>query len=244
MGGRSVRAARGRCPRGMRRRAAGLRAHAQPDRAGRECVRRTSCSFSSRPGATAARATAARALPPSALASAEGSAGRDSGCEAKVRRRIRRPSGLRPARTAALNKVLLSAPAQPALLAAFFVQRLSRRLSCSLCLPVPPSSSLPSPFPLTVSRLSLPPLLLSVLGPHSSPLCAVPTSLCLSVAVCRLPAAKRVASELDRAKRGGAVVRAHVYGAMKPFFGPLSASAPAFVSFTSVARSPVRPGRN
>ena len=243
MGGRSVRAARGRCPRGMRRRAAGLRAHAQPDRAGRECVRRTSCSFSSRPGATAARATAARALPPSALASAEGSAGRDSGCEAKVRRRIRRPSGLRPARTAALNKVLLSAPAQPALLEAFFVQRLSRRLSCSLCLPVPPSSSLPSPFPLTVSRLSLPP------SPFVCPWPAFFSSLrssnvSLSLCPCRLPAAKRVASELDRAKRGGAVVRAHVYGAMKPFFGPLSASAPAFVSFTSAARSPVRPGRN
>ena len=178
MGGRSVRAARGRCPRGMRRRAAGLRAHAQPDRAGRECVRRTSCSFSSRPGATAARATAARALPPSALASAEGSAGRDSGCEAKVRRRIRRPSGLRPARTAALNKVLLSAPAQPALLAPF---------SCNGSLAVSPAlsaspSPLPRPSPLPSLSLSLgflsPPLLLSVLGPHSSPLCAVPTSLC------------------------------------------------------------------
>ena len=175
-----------------------------------------------------------------ALASAEGSAGRDSGCEAKVRRRIRRPSGLRPARTAALNKVLLSAPAQPALLAAFFVQRLSRRLSCSLCLPVPPSSSLPSPFPLTVSRLSLPP------SPFVCPWPAFFSSLrssnvSLSLCPCRLPAAKRGASELDRAKRGGAVVRAHVYGAMKPFFGPLSASAPAFVSFTSAARSPVRP---
>jgi len=166
MGGRSVRAARGRCPRGMRRRAAGLRAHAQPDRAGRECVRRTSCSFSSRPGATAARATAARALPPSALASAEGSAGRDSGCEAKVRRRIRRPSGLRPARTAALNKVLLSAPAQPALLAPF---------SCNGSLAVSPAlSASPSPLPRSSPPLSLPSHCLSAFSP--------PLSFCLSLA--------------------------------------------------------------
>ena len=83
-----------------------------------------------------------------------------------------------------------------------FVQRLSRRLSCSLCLPVPPSSSLPSPFPLTVSRLSLPP------SPFVCPWPAFFSSLrssnvSLSLCPCRLPAAKRVASELDRAKRGG-----------------------------------------
>ena len=87
-------------------------------------------------------------------------------------------------------------------LGAFFVQRLSRRLSCSLCLPVPPSSSLPSPFPLTVSRLSLPP------SPFVCPWPAFFSSLrssnvSLSLCPCRLPAAKRVASELDRAKRGG-----------------------------------------
>ncbi len=203
MGGRSVRAARGRCPRGMRRRAAGLRAHAQPDRAGRECVRRTSCSFSSRPGATAARATAARALPPSALAS---SPRVPPGATRAARQRYAGASGghrdfdLRVQRRS--TKCCSALPLS---------QRSWQPFSCNGSLAVSPAlsaspSPLPRPSPLPSLSLSLgflsPPLLLSVLGPHSSPLCAVPTSLCLSVAVCRLPAAKRVASELDRAKRG------------------------------------------
>ena len=119
-------------------------------------------------------------------------------------------------------------------------------LSPSLLLSLPPRP------PFLVPPLSLPSHCLSAFSPPSPFVCPWPaffsslrsSNVSLSLCPCRLPAAKRVASELDRAKRGGAVVRAHVYGAMKPFFGPLSASAPAFVSFTSAARSPVRPGRN
>ena len=189
MGGRSVPTwtARGRCPRGMRRRAAGLRAHAQPDRAGRDCVRRTErCSFSFRPGCP----RAARALPPSALAPRVPPGA--TRAAAKVGRRVRRPS------TYAYSGARQSAAQHSR------SQRFLAALSLFLCngsLAVSRAQlSLPPRPSFLIPPLSLPSPCLSVFSPS--------LSFCLSLArifvlfaqfqrlsvLCPLPA-KRAASE-------------------------------------------------
>ena len=87
-------------------------------------------------------------------------AGRDAGCEAKAGQRARPPSDFDPTRAAALDKVLLSTPAHSASwlrwLRSAFATALSPFSPSSLCLSVPPSSSVPAPFPRPACRRSLP----------------------------------------------------------------------------------------
>ena len=143
------------------RRVAGLRAHAQPDRAGRECVRRTERAAASPPG-PAAHATAARARsrprrlrrgfrrarcglrgkggprPPAAIGSSTyaHSSARESAAQHSRSQRFLAAAAQPFFRATALSPSLPAPSASPSLL--------------------PPSSALRSPFPLPASRRSLP----------------------------------------------------------------------------------------
>ena len=229
-----------------RRRAAGLRAHAQPDRAGRECVRRTERAAASPPG-PAARTAAVSPRAAALGASAEGSAGRDAGCEAKAGQHARPPSGLRSyAYTGARQSAAQHSRSQR-FLAALSLCNGSLAVLSQLSLPLCPSFLVPP--------RSLPSPCLSAFSPS--------LSFCLSLAHA-LPfffaqfqrlsepvsLAKRAASEQRARQSQTGVMRAHVYGVVEPFFGPVSASC------LSWCRSPcgplsscgplfiVRPGRD
>ena len=197
---------------------------------------RARCSFSSWSGFSSqpARCGCPRAAALGACgASAEGSAGRDAGCEAKAGQRARPPSGLRSyAYSGARQSAAQHSHSQRffAALSSAFATALSPSLpalSASLSLR-PRPSPLPSlALPLGVLSLSL---LLSVLGPS-----ALPSSLRSSNVSLSLSPAKRAACEQRARQSQTGVARAHVYGVAEPFFGPVSASC------LSWCRSPCGP---